>query len=183
MTADTKHAGAAEPDPMQLFSGCHARIHQHLGMLHALADTLDENEPSPATARTAEAIVRFFENTVHNHHREEEHELWPMLERAGTDTDIETFKAVASRLKIEHRQLEALWDTVAPSLSRVARGKVARIDSARLAELVQSYERHTEFEDAVVTPMANFLLSPSEQTRLSMAIALRRMPAGLRAYL
>lgn len=186
MAADTpaSRAADAELDPMQLFSGCHARIHERMGMMHALAEMLDEGAPaSPPAARMAETILRFYEGTVLAHHREEEHELWPMLERAGKDTDIETFKAIGKRLKDEHHQLEALWDIVTPELRRISKGKPARIDPEKLNELAQAYDQHAAFEDAVVIPMARFLLSPSEMTRLNMSIALRRMPVGLRSYI
>ncbi len=106
-----------------------------------------------------------------------------MLERAGKDTDIETVKAIGKRLKDEHHQLEALWDVVTPELRRVGKGKPARIDPEKLNELAQAYDQHAAFEDAVVIPMARFLLSPSEMTRLNMSIALRRMPVGLRTYI
>ena len=174
----------AELDPMQLFSGCHARIHERMGMMHALAAMLEEGVvPAPAAARMADTIVRFYESTVLAHHREEEQELWPMLERAGTDTDAETFKAIGKRLKDEHHQLEALWDVITPELRRVGKGKPARINPEKLDELAKAYDQHAEFEDAVVIPMARFLLSPSELSRLNMSIALRRMPVGLRSYI
>ena len=186
MAADTPapRAADAEFDPMQLFSGCHARIHERMGMMRALAEMLDEGATPPAAAsRLAETILRFYESTVLAHHREEEHELWPMLERAGTDMDIETFKAIGKRLKDEHHQLEALWDVITPELRRIGKGKAARIDPDKLSQLAQAYDQHAEFEDAVVIPMARFLLSPSELSRLNMSIALRRMPVGLRSYI
>ncbi len=179
----TQATSVADPDPMLLFSGCHARIHERMGMMRALAEMLGEGDPSAAAAKLADSIVRFYESTVLAHHREEEHELWPMLERAGTSADIETFKAIEHRLKQEHHDLEALWDQITPELRRIAKGKPARIDPGKLTDLAERYDRHAEFEDAVVTPMAHFLLSPSEQSRLNMAIALRRMPIGLRAYI
>ncbi len=172
-----------ELDPMQLFSGCHARIHERMGMVRALAETLGEAEPSQAAAGMAEAIVRFYESTVLAHHREEEKELWPMLERSAQDTDAQTFKSIGARLKDEHRELEALWDEIIPALRRIGHRKAAKIDLDKLTTLADAYDRHAQFEDAVVIPMARFLLSPTDQTRLSMSIALRRMPMGLRAYI
>ncbi|HPU52654.1 MAG TPA: hemerythrin domain-containing protein [Burkholderiaceae bacterium] len=186
MAADTPAARAADADfdPMQLFSGCHARIHERMGMMQALAEMLDVGAPTPpAAARLADTIVRFYESTVLAHHREEEQELWPMLERVGNDSDIETFKAIGKRLKDEHQQLEALWDSLTPELRRLAKGKAARIDPGKLSQLAQAYDQHAAFEDAVVIPMARFLLSPSDQSRLNISIALRRMPVGLRSYI
>ena len=46
-------------------------------------------------------------------------------------------------------------------LRRVGKGKPARIDPEKLNELAQAYDQHAAFEDAVVIPMARFLLSPS----------------------
>ena len=38
------------------------------------------------------------------------------------------------------------------------------------------YDDHAAFEDAVVVPMARYLLAPADQYRLAMSLALSRHP-------
>lgn len=163
--------------PLNLFTGCHVQIRKRMELMRqlpALASSIDEKDHA---AHIAADIVSFFERVVAPHHAEEERELWPMLEKCAPGTEAhETVHAIVHRLKLEHTQLEALWKHVEPSLHRLARGKTATLDVQALTKLSGMYDDHAAFEDAVVVPMARYLLDPADQYRLAMSLALSRHP-------
>ena len=188
MAADDHSAPQAGADdysaPLDLFTGCHDRIHSAMARLRELADAQGAGAPTEAVRRFCVEVLEFFDTTVKAHHAEEERELWPLLKKATPDQENhETFQAIGKQLKHEHDQLEALWGQIEPVLRKLARGKAAALDATKVRALADMYDQHAQFEDAVVIPMARYLLDPSEQARLGMSIALRRMPASLRAYI
>jgi len=180
-SADTASAGNAEQDHLSLFTGCHARIREMVDRMRQIPAMLARGAQSEA-AETAQDVIRFFENTVLSHHRDEERVLWPMLGKfAPNAQEHETVHAVAARLKREHEEMEALWARVERGLRNVARGKAASLDEAELTELSNRYDAHADYEDAVVVPMARFLLDPTEQHRLAIQVAMQNMP--VRGYI
>jgi hemerythrin-like domain-containing protein len=179
-----KEVESAYNEPMDLFTDCHARIHEAMAALRELAHDPAGPQPTREVQDFCTHMLDFFAGTVAAHHAEEERELWPLLERATPDAENhETFKAIGHRLKHEHEQLETLWSQIAPELHKLARGKPAKLEMEKVRALANMYDQHAAFEDAVVIPMARYLLDPSEQSRLGMSIALRRLPPSLRAYI
>ena len=180
-SSDTARAENADQDHLSLFTGCHARIRETIERMRQIPAMIDRGAQREA-AETAQDVVRFFENTVLSHHRDEERVLWPMLGKCAPDAqEHETVHAVAARLKREHEEMEALWSRVERGLRDVARGKPASLDASGLAELSNRYDAHADYEDAVVVPMARFLLDPTEQHRMAIQVAIQHLP--VRGYI
>ena len=183
--ADQPHAsessGGHEQDPLALFTGCHARIRENVDLMRQIPAMLARGDQAQA-AKAANDVAQFFESTVIGHHREEERILWPMLDKCAPDAqEHETVKAIEARIKSETEEMEALWGRIEPRLSKLARGKAEAVDAAELQELSTRYDAHADYEDAVVVPMARFLIDPTEQHRLAIAVAVQRMP--IRGYI
>jgi len=166
---------------MQLFVGCHDEIRAGIASLEALASALAGERALPEIRRVAEEVLGCFERTVPEHHREEERELWPMVRRSARGEDLQTFEAIAARLRREHHELEAAWAELRRAVEAVARhgdAGGASLEPGRVTKLAEAYRNHALFEDEVVVPMAHYLLSPTEQNRLRISVALRRLPVG-----
>lgn len=180
-SGDARHPAGSDPDPLQLFVGCHDEIRGGIASLEALASALAGGGGMPEMRRVAGEVLGCFERTVPEHHREEERELWPMVRRSARGEDLQTFEAIAARLRKEHHELEAAWAELRRAVESIARGGDAggaALDPERVAKLAEAYRNHALFEDEVVVPMAHYLLSPTEQNRLRIAVALRRLPIG-----
>lgn len=178
---DGRQTAGADPDPMQLFVGCHDEIREGIASLEALARALAGQGALPDMARVAADVLRCFDRTVTEHHREEERELWPMIRRSARGEDAQTFEAIAARLQREHHELEASWAKLRREVESIARRGVAggsALDVPQVLRLAEAYRNHALFEDEVVVPMAHYLLSPTEQNRLRISVALRRLPVG-----
>lgn len=168
--------------PLNLFLGCHVLIKNKMERMRELPGMLAPGGDASAASHLAADIIGFFETVVGPHHAEEERELWPMLDRVAPGTEgHETVHAIVHRLKAEHKQLEDLWRHLEPSLHKVARGKPADVDANAVAKLARMYDDHAAFEDAVVLPMAKYLMDPADQYRLAMSMALSRHP--INAYI
>lgn len=167
---------AGHRDPFELFMGSHERIRRALGTMRTLADAATPAAEVPGLARE---LLDCFDTVVLPHHREEEREFWPMLERARAAADEHAACVrAAERLRDEHTELEAMWRRLLPPLQALARGRAPPLPGAALAELAGRYAQHAQFEDEVLVPMARHLLSPTDQTRMAIAVLLSRLPAG-----
>jgi len=175
MTSNTPQGAADESGALNLFTGCHAQIRKKMELMRQVP-AMVAGDPKHA-AQAAADIVSFFETTVQPHHREEERELWPMLDKCSPGTEgHETVQAIVHRLKHEHTRLETLWSQIEPAMRKIARAKPAELDAQKVAQLTDMYDQHAAFEDAVVLPMARYLMDPIEQYRLAMSMALSRHP-------
>lgn len=168
--------------PLNLFLGCHVLIKRKMEQMRELPGLLGPGGSTSAAAHLAADIIGFFETVVGPHHAEEERELWPMLDRVAPGSEgHETVHAIVHRLKAEHKQLEDLWRHIEPALHKVARGRPAQVDLDAVVKLAKMYDDHAAFEDAVVLPMAKYLMDPADQYRLAMSMALSRHP--INAYI
>lgn len=171
--------GTDQRDPFELFMGSHTRIREALGAMRSLAAGGDGAAPGPVQRGLAEQLLTCFDSVVLPHHREEEREFWPLASRVrGNPDDHARFVEAAVRLQHEHVDLEARWAALQPALASLARGHGAAPPAAELGELATLYAQHAQFEDEVLVPLARHLLSPTEQSRLAIAVLLSRLPAA-----
>lgn len=170
--------GTDQRDPFELFMGSHTRIREALGAMRSLAAGADA-APGPVQRGLAEQLITCFDSVVLPHHREEEREFWPLASRVRGDPDDHArFVEAAVRLQHEHVDLEARWAALQPALASVARGQATALPVAELGELATLYAQHAQFEDEVLVPLARHLLSPTDQSRLAIAVLLSRLPVA-----
>lgn len=183
MSADTpKIMDRPAEQSLKLFTDCHDAIKAKMEVMRSLPPLVTAGTDPKLAAAIAEDILAFFESIVMPHHHEEERELWPVLDRTKNDAEgHETVKSVIHRLRDEHEALEKLWREVEAWLRKVARGKKVSFDTDKAIQLSRMYDEHAAFEDAVVMPLASYLLKPADHYRIAMSIALSRNP--VRAYI
>jgi hemerythrin-like domain-containing protein len=164
-------------DPMGLMSDCHRRIEIFLNTLKAAADfagrQLSEDE-----RRALDAALRYFREAAPKHSADEEESLFPRL-RFVTAPEVGMVLAEMSHLEQQHHwaaPLHAKVDRLGQQwlLDRQLAGEQAQIFHAAIGELNSMYRTHIEYEDGVLFPLANRVLSPSQKAEMAQEMAKRR---------
>lgn len=173
--------GGPEPDadPLDTFSQCHAGILGRLATLAQMPALLD------AAARARDAardMAAFFRGPMFEHHREEEHELFPAVRasaEAGRERD--RVQAIVERLTREHRLVETSWSRLEPALEAAAKGREARLDVDALGDFVGLYTAHARYEERVFLPLAQEILGRNGDHMAALGLSMHLRHATARA--
>lgn len=164
-------------DPTNLLSDCHRRIEMFLGVLAAVAETID-GPLTDETSRSLDAALRYFREAAPKHTADEEKSLFPRL-RQLRHTDIAAMLARLEPLESEHRRVAPLHssiDKLGVEYLKTGALPLAGVDDFRSAvkELSDTYRQHISIEDTVVFLLAAKLLSPSDKRAIADEMADRR---------
>ena len=169
--------------PIDDFSQCHVGIVSHLQQLGRLPALL---EPAAQARRIAADTVSFFREVVLEHHALEERDLFPaVLANATPGDERGNAQRLVERLCAEHRQIEATWRALEPSLKEVAAGRDADLDGSTVQALVAAYLAHAGYEEQVFLPLSRTILGrdSNQMAALGLSLHLRHsLPALLGRY-
>ena len=176
-------APASRDEPLTNFSQCHVGITRQL---HLLADLPPLLEPAARARQIARDTVAFFRGAVHEHHAEEEQELFPaVLASARRGAEREQVQVMVDRLVAEHRQIEAMWSRMEPALRAVGKGQDADVDAAAVQRLVDTYLAHANYEEQEFLPLSQTVLGRDGHHMAALGISLHMrhsVPAMLERY-
>jgi hemerythrin-like domain-containing protein len=162
--------------PIGHFSHCHVGILAQLSRLNELPALLS---PAALARKTAEQSIAFFGKAMYEHHQEEEKELFPAV-RSSAHAGPERMRVegLIGQLTASHRELEALWERIAPGLHKVAKGQDAQLDEAALSRLVQQYRQHALLEENEFLPLAETILgrNSNHMAALGLSLHMRHVP-------
>ncbi|MEO7854221.1 MAG: hemerythrin domain-containing protein [Rubrivivax sp.] len=170
---------AAKPDnnpattPVDDFSTCHIGILTQLDELGSLPALL---EPAARARSVATRTLKFFRSAVHEHHAEEEAELFPaVLASAAKGEERDRVQSMVLHLAAEHRAIEAAWANIEPALKAIGKGQDVELDGAAVARLVAAYRAHAQDEEARFLPLAKSILGrdANHMAALGMSLHLR----------
>lgn len=167
---------AGDDAPITNFSNCHVGI---LKKLHILGELPALLEPAARARKIAEEALEFFREAVFEHHSEEERDLFPaVIASAQPGNELEHVKAVTKRLTLEHRDIEARWKRMEPSLKKVAKGQDCTLDGEEVKRLVTDYAAHASFEEAEFLPLSQTILSrnSNHMAALGLTLHMRHAP-------
>lgn len=164
--------------PFALMSDCHRRIEHFLEIFRRV---VDQYASMPLDAQAKEALVaavRYFRESAPNHTADEEDSLFPRLRLLGRE-DLGDLLVEAERLERDHDQAEKIHGSVDERVNRwLESGSlgVHEIDqlSKDLDALGALYARHIHFEDSVLFPRAEEILSSVEIKNIGSEMAARR---------
>ncbi len=160
----------ADPSPIEDFSQCHVGILGHLQVLGTLPALL---EPAARARQIAADTLSFFRDAVFEHHAEEEKELFPaVLASATPGEERERVQALVNTLTAEHRKVEAAWAKLEPKLKALAKGHDSDVDGADIQALVDSYQAHARFEEAVFLPLSQTILGRNSNHLAALGISM-----------
>jgi hemerythrin-like domain-containing protein len=168
---------AKAPDsqgPIANFSNCHAGILSRFERLRRLPQLLADPADRAGARQFADAILRFVREAVFEHHAEEEEALFPAVARSAAPGDErQMVDSLIARLTREHRELEAMWAGIEPSLKTLARGKDVALDEKAIDRFCTAYGEHARFEEIAWLPLSERILKPNDQAALGLTLHLR----------
>lgn len=166
-------------EPLTNFSHCHIGILHQIDRLSSLPDLLG---PAMLAKRIATQSVEYFHHGMHAHHQEEEKELFPSVQHSAQDGEERLLvNQLVQNLVKDHRTLEKLWADLEPALKRVAKGQEAKLDIAKLEQLVRRYTEHADAEERVFLPLAEKVLgrNSNHMAALGLSLHMRHVPRFL----
>jgi hemerythrin-like domain-containing protein len=167
--------------PLAGFSECH---HDFVAQLHS-ALYLPDLVTAAAKARAmARDLLKMFSEGVSVHHAEEERELFPAVLRAAEPgPEMDEVRAMVAQLVREHRDMEARWATLRPSVEAAARGETPALDAALIEDMVQHFFAHAHFEEEHFLPLAQKILGRHDEAMAALGRTLheRHQPAAAAA--
>ncbi len=171
------------PDATAQFLGAHVDALDALTRLRLYSQTAPRMQASQR-AKMATEIVQALGNRLAEHHADEEQVLFPsMFSSASSAEDRKTVSSLSSRLIVEHRRIESLWNQIRDQLHAVVNEHHDSISEADCVDLAEIYAMHVQFEETVVLPLAARLLSAQSQRAVNLTLALRHNVENLPAYI
>ncbi len=158
----------------QMLAACHGRIRNQCATLLRLRPHLASWGADAAASNAARSLIRYFDTAAHDHHDDEERDLFPALLESMAGSDPVCLRELIDSLTNDHRELERLWSTVRAWLVTVAAGGVASPQAPEIDSFAGLYERHVAREEQELLPMASRLLGEGELERIGQAMRLRR---------
>jgi hemerythrin-like domain-containing protein len=162
--------------PVGHFSHCHVGLLAQLSRLNELPALL---APAALARKTAEQSIAFFGKGMYTHHKEEEQELFPAVRQsAHAGPERLRVEGLIDQLTAGHRQLEVLWESIAPSLHKVAKGQDTQLNEAALSRLVEQYRAHALLEENEFLPLAETILgrNSNHMAALGLSLHMRHVP-------
>jgi hemerythrin-like domain-containing protein len=155
--------------PLALLRACHTKILVHCELLEQLVANLGSTGKDAEIRGAARQIMTYFSTSARLHHQDEEVDLFPLLTRQSLK-----LAELIHGLKQEHRELDALWESIAADLKRLQ----PVTDHTALAERVYAFcelnRRHVRRENMEFLPRADSSLSSRQLKDIGAAMAARR---------
>ena len=162
-------------DTIGMWLGCHRRIEKQLTTLSKLPKHLADKGVDAEASNAAQAVLRYFEKSAPHHHGDEDHDLFPLLEKRITDAgELARFRELRERLESEHARMAACWARLRKPLQGIAEGIPKSIDTAEVATFRAIYETHIPSEDGAIPDLARRYLSAADLEALGRSMASRR---------
>ncbi len=162
-------------DPLEMLLGCHRRIEKQLRTLERLREHLSKRVVDAEASAAAQSILTYFAKAAANHHQDEEHDLFPLLEaRIADPGEAARFRALRSTLESEHRVLESAWAQLRKPLEALAEGLPRTLPAAHAQEFAAGYARHIAIEEAAFKDYFARWLRPEDLEALGRSMAARR---------
>ena len=153
-------------DPIGLLRACHKKMLAHCELLTALAgkDTLDA-----AARESARNVNRYFSQSAPQHHRDEEEDLFPRINRQSLK-----IAELIHTLKKEHEALDTLWNSIAPELKQPPEDGFSSAFKQAANEFSTLCTQHIARENRELLPLASNSLSHQELAVIGESMAKRR---------
>ena len=168
-------APAGFDEPLEMLLGCHRRIEKQLDTLKRLRAHIETRGVDAEASTAAQAVLRYFERAAVNHHEDEEHDLFPLLESRITDPgELSRFRAFRDALAADHRNLEASWMRLRKPLESIGDGLTRALPPDEVHSFVCAYAHHILTEETTMKEFFDRWLSDGDRQALGRAMAARR---------
>jgi len=153
-------------DPIGLLRACHEKMLTHCDLLAALANREDLDNEARETARN---LSRYFSQHAPLHHRDEEEDLFPRINRQTL-----RIAELVHTLKKEHETLDTLWNNIAPELKKFPAAGFSEAFKQSTMEFSTLCRQHIALENRELLPLASNSLSHQALTEIGESMAARR---------
>jgi pyridoxamine 5'-phosphate oxidase len=150
---DLHHDLPGFDEPLALLRACHKNITDHCERLENLIHN----------------IVRYFSTSALLHHRDEEEDLFPRLNRQSI-----RIAELIRDLKQEHEKLDQLWEIISPELKKLPDDKFSDNFLQASNEFCTLSRQHVTRENMEFLPLAANSLSELELKDIGESMAARR---------
>ena len=156
-------------EPLALLRACHKNILAHCGRLGALLVHCDEQGIDDQARKAARDIHRYFSTSALLHHRDEEDDLFPRLNRQSLK-----IAELIHGLKQEHIKLEQLWEAIGPELKRLPDKHFSDKFLQAAHDFCTLSRQHVNRENMEFLPLAASSLSQLDLGEIGASMAARR---------
>jgi hemerythrin-like domain-containing protein len=163
-------------NPLGMLSDCHRRIETFLQALRRVVREAHGRDLSRTQRKALEAALEYFRESAPKHTLDEEESLFPLLRESVTEP---TALQLLDQLHQEHKKADQQHLEVELLGRRwLTEGHLeeesARQMSDTLENLAAMYKTHIEFEDSLIFPLAEKVLSAAEIKAIGCEMAARR---------
>ncbi len=156
-------------EPLALLRACHKNIIDHCDRLEALLVHVDEQGIDDEARKAARNIVRYFSTSALLHHRDEEEDLFPRLNRQSI-----RIAELIRDLKQEHKKLDQLWETIHPGLKKLPDDNFSDSFLQAARDFCSLSRQHVNRENMEFLPMVASSLSQLDLADIGASMAARR---------
>lgn len=164
--------------PFDVLDACHQQMVVTLQKLGELIDHVEAHGVDGKAQEWARAIFLFFMNTAREHHRDEEHHVFPAMINSG-DAEL---AELALRLQQDHGWIEEDWLELAPQIESIAAGyNWFNLEQLRMAVPVFQalYQDHMALEESLAYPEAKARIAAWDLQGMGREMASRRRQRGM----
>ena len=156
-------------EPLALLRACHKNILDHCDRLENLITHIDTQGIDDEARKAARNIVRYFSTSALLHHRDEEEDLFPRLNRQSI-----RIAELIRDLKQEHIKLDQLWEIIIPELKKLPDDNFSDNFLQASSEFCALSRQHVNRENMEFLPLVANSLSELELTDIGECMAARR---------
>jgi hemerythrin-like domain-containing protein len=156
-------------EPLALLRACHKNIIDHCDKLENLVTHIDTQGVDDEARKAARSIFRYFSTSALLHHRDEEEDLFPRLNRQS----IKIAELIRD-LKQEHTKLDQFWEIMMPELKKLPDDNFSEEFLQASRDFCALSRQHVNRENMEFLPLAASSLSELELTDIGESMAARR---------
>ena len=156
-------------EPLALLRTCHKNITGHCERLENLVIHINAQGIDDEARQAARNIVRYFSSSALLHHRDEEEDLFPRLNRQSI-----SIAELIRDLKQEHVKLDQLWEVICPELKKLPNDNFSDAFLQASSEFCTLSRQHVNRENRGFLPLFANSLSELELKDIGESMAARR---------
>ena len=169
---------SAAHDPLEPLFAFHRRLERRLADLTGLQVRLEVGGIDAEASAAAAAIVECVASACTSHHRAQEHDLLPLIERRIPGEEaLAAFRELRARLGHDHREIERAWHGLRRPLEAIAEGIPRRLRQEDIHYFRALCAVHISLEDSSLHLLALRHLQPRDRHVLGQRIRERRSRA------
>ncbi len=176
-TRQSSHSVPPPPLPRNFTDPIDFLIHEHARQewLCDVLETIADGLPGTLECALAAMVAEVLKVDVPLHHQDEEHGLFPLLERRAAPED--NIEPMIRQLNREHLADDTYSTDLIDLLDALAGGQTPinpEMAGYMIRGFFESYRRHIAFENIVIMPLARARLTPEDMEELLARIRSRR---------